>query len=87
MEILNLRHATIGPALAQLKADVAAEHGIGHYINPDELGTLFEQKYNCIIMAADAYCTEGHLIFEDDQYRTLFLLRFSGVPDADKHTQ
>ena len=87
MEQINLRHPTIGVALRKLKDDIIKEHGMSHHVCSDQFGTLFEQKYNCIIVAADAYCTEGHLIFENDQYCSLFLLQFSGVPDANQHSE
>ncbi len=76
MEPINLRHPTVGFALTKLKADLIIEHG-SIPAAPKIIGPLFEKKYNCTIVAEDAYCTEGHLTFPDDQYRTLFLLQFS----------
>ncbi len=83
MEQINLRHPTIAAALNTLKADLVIKHGIDHYTRPDEFSTLFEKKYNCTIVAEDAYCTEGYLKFIDEQYQTLFLLQFSEAKNGN----
>ena len=44
----------------------------------DALTACFEEEYKCRVVITDNFCTDGHLVFEDEYARTMFLLKYSG---------
>ncbi len=82
MAKLNIKNPAFDAAYYKILNDIAAETAITDItasLGPGEITSRFEREYNCKVVITNSFCTGGHVLFENEYDRTLFLLKFSGA--------